>query len=107
MTAQIRVGDIGTVIRLTFKDENNAPLNISAQTTLEFYFQKPDRTVVVKNASVETDGSDGSAIYTLVQDDIDQDGNWKIEGKVALPTGTWKTDIHIFPVGEVLPEPAP
>ena len=53
---------------------------------------------VVKTAVLTNTGVDGKMQYTTVADDLDIEGKWKIQGKVVLPTGTWRSDISSFKV---------
>ena len=91
---EIHIGSIGHIFDLTIYDENDNIVDISsATTTKNIIFCKTDGTIVVKNASFKTDGTDGIMSYTTVSGDIDQSGMWKIQGYVVLATGSWYTDI--------------
>ena len=100
--ADIRVGDIGTVFRLTIVDEVEDPVNISAATTTDIKFQKPDKTSVVQTASFTTDGVDGDIQYVTVLDDLDISGKWKIQAHIITPVGEWRSEIETFWVQENL-----
>ena len=99
MTAEIHVGDIGTIFRYTFYDDGDI-LNIAAATTLKGRFRRPDLSTFDVDLTLEGDGSDGIAIYTIIANDINQAGSWKTQGFAVLPLGSWNTDTHRFPVGD-------
>ena len=94
---EIHVGDIGTSFRVTLMD-GTAVVDLQAATTLNFHFLKPDETTIVRAAALYTDGTDGIIEYLTVLDDLDQDGRWKLQAEVVLPSGTWKSDISCFRV---------
>jgi hypothetical protein len=90
MSAEIHVGDVGTVIRITVKDENDTAVDVSGATvTKTFKFLKPDGTTVLKAASFNTDGVNGILKYTTLAADIDQSGVWKVQVNVVLAGATW------------------
>jgi hypothetical protein len=100
--ADIRVGDIGTVFRLTIVDEVEDPVNISAATTTDIRFQKPDETSVDQTASFTTDGTDGLIEYVVAADDLDMSGKWRIQAHIITPAGEWRSEIETFWVQENL-----
>jgi hypothetical protein len=100
--ADIRVGDIGTVFRLTIVDEVEDVVNISAATTTEIRFQKPDETSVDQDAAFTTDGVDGEIQYVTIADDLDVSGKWKIQAYIVTPVGEWRSEIETFWVQENL-----
>lgn len=99
---ELRVGDIGTVIELTVKDGGSA-VNISAATTKQIKFRKPNGTTVTKTAVFTTDGTDGKIKYTTVADDLDTAGIWRAEAYLAGVGGwTGKSDFVEFRVQATL-----
>ena len=97
MAEEIHLDDVGTVFEVELQ-ENDVTLDISAATTKALLFQKPDGTVVTQTAAFTTDGSDGKIQYITVADDLDQSGNWKLQARVTLPTGTWSSSTSKFKV---------
>lgn len=95
--SDLRLGDIGTAIRLTLLD-GATPVNISSATIKQIIFQKPDGTRVEKTATFLTNGSDGKLQYLTQAGDLDQTGTWKVQGYVAMPQWTGKTEIAKFKV---------
>ncbi len=80
---EIHVGDIGTIIRATIKDENNAIVDISDATSKSMTFKKPSGTNVVQNPSLFTDGTDGKMQYITQTGDIDEKGLWQLQARVV------------------------
>ena len=105
--ADIRVGDIGTAFRLTIVDEVEDVVNISAATTLEIRFNKPDGTSVDQAAAFRTDGTDGVIEYVTVSGDLDMPGKWQIQAYIVTPVGEWRSEVEVFWVKENLPAPTP
>ena len=101
---EIHIGDVGTIFEVTLLD-NLTVIDISLATVMQIIFVKPDatKTKVVNTAVLSGDGSDGKMRYIIALDsELDIKGNWKIQGKVTLPTGSWSTDIDKFKVYENL-----
>jgi len=94
---EIHVGDVGTVITLTIKDVNEI-IDISSATSHQIFLRKPSGKTVTRICIPVTDGHDGKIKYTTVENDLDEDGNWEIQAKVTLLSGTWYSDRGIFHV---------
>lgn len=94
---EIHKGDTPTFL-VTIKDENDNVLNISSATTKQLWFRKPGDTVVIKSAAFYTDGTDGKLVYTAVITDLDEVGDWGIQGYVVIAAGTFHSDIKEFEV---------
>ena len=99
--ADVHLDDIGTVFRVTAV-EDGTPVDISTQTALTLTFKKPDGTTVEQTATLTGDGTDGQFEYESVSGDLDQQGTWKIQGAITLPTWIGKTAVGEFPVVENL-----
>ncbi len=97
--ADIRLNDVGTLFKATIVDENDAIVDISSATIMEFIFLKPNKTTLTTTATLYTDGTDGIMKYATVAGDIDQSGSFKVQGHVVLSTGEWRTSILSFQVG--------
>lgn len=97
---EVHVGDIGTIIRVTIKDENCDPQDISSASSKELIFKKPNCTIVTKTATFYTDGTDGIIQYTSESGFFDVSGIWQIQGVVSFGSGTWSTDIIEFRVNK-------
>src|SRR5688572_10746424 len=94
MSAEIHVGDIGTLFRATIRDENKAIVSLSDAVSLLMIFRKPNKTYLTKTASVVGDGSTGQIYYITEENDLDIPGTWQIQGKIEKPTGSWSSDIY-------------
>ena len=94
----VRLNDIGTAFRATIRDEDDAVVNVSGGT-FTMRFRKPDGTTVDKTATLVTDGSDGQIQYVSQSGDINQAGEWRVQGVVTLTTNTWRTAHKRFNVG--------
>lgn len=94
---QIHVGDVGTAFRITLYDCNTI-VDVSTAVSQELTFLKPDGTKITVNTSFLTDGTDGVIQYLTEINDLDQDGTWKLQAHIVLPTGEWYTDIESFKV---------
>ena len=97
MASQVHVGDIGTALIGTVKDDG-AVVDISSASSMQMIIKRPDQTTMTKTASNYTDGTDGKMKYVTVDGDIDQTGNWKIQGKVVIGSATYYSSISSFKV---------
>lgn len=97
---EIHIGDVGTIVERTLKDETNTVVDIGGATSLQFHFQKPDGTDTTVTASLTTDGSDGKMRYVSVASTWDQIGRWQGQAQVQAGTLTLKSDVwefHVYP----------
>lgn len=98
---EIHIGDIGTILRVTVKDGDTA-VNISSATSKIIILEDPDGNNSEKTAIFTTDGTDGKIQYTTIAGDLDERGNWSIQAKIVMPSGTWYSDVSVFQVHENL-----
>lgn len=94
MAQEIHVGDIGTTFLATMKDGDTV-VNISGGDPLQLCFSKPDSTTITRTATIVSAVA-GTMKYVTVDGDLDIDGNWSVQAKVGLPTGTWYSDLTDF-----------
>jgi len=80
----IHIGDIGTTFQLTVIETDGTVVDISAATVMRMYFKKPDGERACREAEFKTDGEDGILDYVTVEDDIDQTGQWQLQGYVEI-----------------------
>ena len=103
---KIHLGDIGVVFRVTINDidQNGVEfaVDLSAATTQEFIFEKPDESQFTVTTSFTTDGTDGQIQYISVADDLDDVGNWCLQAHIIIPAGEFRSSIVRFPVEENL-----
>lgn len=104
----IHIGDTGTKIKLTIQ-RNSAAVDMSAWSfdSMQIRFEKPDGTLLSKDAAFDTDGSNGIIVVTTVDGDLSLTGRWKMQGymDVTAPegeVGTWHTDVVKFSVYDVV-----
>ena len=97
MASQIHVDDIGTTLVGTVLDDGSA-VDISSASSIRMIIKKPDQTSSTKTASFNTDGTDGKMKYVTVSGDIDQVGNYKLQGKVVIGSATYYSSVSTFKV---------
>lgn len=97
MASEIHVNDIGTQLIMTVKDDG-AIVDISGATLLQVILKKPDGQTYTKTGTLYTNGTDGKMYYISVNGDFSAAGNYKIQGKVTIPGGTYYTSISDFKV---------
>lgn len=84
MACTIFENDVGTIFKVKIVDcDTGDVIDISAATTLQITFKKPDKKTVTKTAAFSTDGSDGYLQYVVVDGDIDMVGIWNLQAYVA------------------------
>jgi hypothetical protein len=96
MASEIHMNDIGTQFILTIKDQDGNIVDLSTCLSKSVIFQKPDLSSHTKAATFVTNGSDGKIYYTATSGDIEQDGFWRIQGRVEFATGIWSTNTTQF-----------
>jgi hypothetical protein len=97
MASQIHEGDIGTKLLITVTDDGQV-VDISSASSLSIFIKKPNGTILTRVGTLETDGTDGKMYYITVSGDLDVAGNYKIQGQVVLPTGSYYTSTATFKV---------
>jgi hypothetical protein len=97
MASEIHVGDIGTQLIMTVKDDGEI-VDISPSVNLVVILKKPNGETYSKSGQLLTNGSDGKMYYTSINGDFNVPGNYKIQGIVTLPNGTFYTSISTFKV---------
>ena len=98
---ELHVGDNSTIIvTLT---EDGVFTDVSAATLIEFKFQKPDKTVVVRTGSFVTDGTNGQVQYKLLTGDLDIDGPWKVQVVITEGTDKFNSAVGRFKVNRNVP----
>lgn len=99
MTDKLQKDAVGVAIIATLTDEDGAALDVSAATTINLIFKKPDGTNVIKTASLFNDGTDGKVAYVTETGFLDQVRDWRMQCYIELPNFTGTTDIGTFIVG--------
>ena len=88
--ADIFVGDAGTVIDITVK-ENGVAKDISNATTKEFRLRRPDGSVLKKTVAFKTDGTNGILTYTSIATDFNERAGYTWQVFYITPSGSWHT----------------
>lgn len=99
----IFVDDIGTVFRLTIQeciDGTDTAVDVSGQSDMDFFFKKPDDTVLQRTPTFTDDGVDGEIEYAMLTAELNLVGTWTLQAEIVLPSGTWRTSIVAFQVLE-------
>lgn len=94
---EIHKSDAGTTLRVTIEDDGTA-VNIATATSKTIKLKKPGGTVLSKTAILSTDGTDGKMQYTTVAGDLDETGEWQIQGYAVIGSWTGHSDIGTFRV---------
>jgi hypothetical protein len=97
MASEIHEGDVGTKLLVTITDDGSV-VDISSATTLSIFIKKPNGTVLSRTGVLETDGTDGKMYYITVAGDLDKAGNYKIQAKVVLASGSFFSSTATFKV---------
>lgn len=97
MASEIHVGDIGTQLIMTVKDDGEI-VDISNAVSLTIIMKKPDGQSYTKTGTVYTDGTDGKMYYASVDGDFNAAGNYKLQAIVVLSNGTFYSSISTFKV---------
>jgi len=97
MASEIHIDDIGTRFLMTIKDDGSL-VNVSGATIKQVNFRKPSDTVINRVATLVDEGISGVMYYDAIAGDLDEAGHYKLQAKVAIPSGTYYTDIHTFQV---------
>lgn len=97
MNSYIHENDIGTKLSIKVTDDGSI-VDISVATTLIILVRKPNGDILTVAGELETDGTDGIMYYITTPGDIDEAGNYKIQGKVTLPNGIFYTTVGTFMV---------
>jgi len=94
---QIRVNDPGAQFRLTIRN-SQGPMDVSTVTAKQMTFHRPDNSVIQREATFSTDGSDGMICYTTVDGDLNTAGDWQVQAHVDFGHMEFQSEIHRFTV---------
>jgi len=92
----VRVNDVGQVFEIVVLDEDGKVVNLQFSNTKEFLFGKPSGSFT-RSAQFVTDGTDGRIKYVTVDGDLDEPGEWSLQGRVEVPgVGVFTTETCVF-----------
>lgn len=97
MASEIHVDDVGTRFLITVKEDTTV-VNISGAEALSIFIRKPDDTLIARSGNLHTDGTDGKMYYDIVSGDLNAAGHYRLQGRVALSSSTYYTNIYHFQV---------
>ena len=98
-----RLNDINIAIRLTMtKESDSSVLDISSATTKQIIITKPSGEKLTKTATNVTDGTDGKMQYLTITDDLDEFGDYEVQGHIVIGSLDIHTTIGQFKVDGVL-----
>jgi hypothetical protein len=99
MANEIHQNDVGTRFLVTVKDDG-VLVNVSGATLRQINIRKPDDGILNRPAQIISDWSAVSGVmyYDTVAGDLDEAGQYKLQAKVSIPSGTYYTDVYSFKV---------
>lgn len=93
---QMRVGDIGSRLRIRVRKQDSQPFDMSAATVKTLKMMKPSGTVVERSFGLE---EASIAFYDMVSGDLDEQGPWQGQLLVEFAGGNrWHTDPFSFEI---------
>jgi hypothetical protein len=96
---EVQVDSYGWNLDLRVVDEQAAPIDISAGTTLEYMAKKPGANgPIAMTATFVTDGTDGKLRHVVTSGEIDTIGTWQIQTHVVMPTAELYSAVMFFEV---------
>lgn len=94
-------GEYGIVVTVTVNDvDTSAAANIAGYTTKEALLKSPTDDVKTNAAAFVTDGTDGLLEFTIADGDLDEEGNWHLQMRLAAIGQEVRSSIVDFWVGE-------
>ncbi len=100
---EIHMYDAGTSFEAQIRKEDDTPYPLNDATKMEFWFQKPDQTYIIRTAEWLTDGTDGWLTYLTDAVDLDQVGTWRYQAYIEKGPVIKHSDIGKFKVYANLP----
>lgn len=97
MSSEVHINNVGTRFLVTIKDDDTI-VNVSGASLINMVFKKPSDTIMTKTGLLFTDGTDGKIYHDSIVGDLDEAGYYKLQAKIAFPSGTYYTDIYTFQV---------
>ena len=99
MPNEIHQNDVGTRFLVTVKDDG-VLVNVSGATLRQINIRKPDDSILNRPAQIISDwrAVSGVMYYDTVAGDLDEAGQYKLQAKVSIPSGTYYTDVYSFKV---------
>jgi len=102
---EVHYNDIGTVFLVAVKDcvaGTSTALDVSTATGVSLVFKSPSGASSTKTATLNGDGTDGKIYYTTIDGDLNEIGTWRIQAKIEIDGGTFRSEVGSFKVYENL-----
>lgn len=80
----VQLNDVGVAVKGPVV-EDGSTVDVSAVTTKQLIFKKPNGVTVTKSASFITTGSDGQIQYITQAGDLDVAGQWEVQAIIGFP----------------------
>ena len=106
-TESLQVGVIGAKLEVQILEydedtKTDIEVDISGSSTKEIIIQRPDKTLLTRNAVLSTDGVDGKMHVITVLDDINIEGSYYIQGYIITNGWNGRSTIGEFEVHDNL-----
>lgn len=95
MVQAIHEDSVGTTFRQRCR-ENNAALDLTGASLLQFRFRKPDGTRFDRTATLDGVATLGVIIYVGQTGEFETPGDWCYQAHVTIPSGEWWGDVADF-----------
>lgn len=82
----IQLGDVGTQIIVRVR-EGGRRMDLRTAAVTRVVLTKPDGDVLLRDATLLTDGADGALLYVTAPGEVDQPGLWYVQAE--LQVGPW------------------
>ena len=99
---KVFIGDTGTNIILTIKNQDDTVIDVSTATTHEIKMRRAAGTKVTKTSSFTTDGTDGKIQFTSLATDFSVRGVYKFQAHIVDGGADYHTTIYEQEVFETL-----
>ena len=93
MASNLHVGDVGTAIVITVKNQSSSVVNLSIYNNTTLIFKRPDGTIVQRVCAWLNDGTDGKVQYITTSEDLTMPGNYKFQVRCSTSSNVWHSNI--------------
>ena len=101
--AELRAGDVGTVIRFVVTDETGTPVNLATALLAEVVIASPYRAETqVVAAELVTDGADGTLQFTTTAQTFARTGTHRLQVHLVFGAGEWRSTVALVNVEPAL-----
>jgi len=98
-------GDVGIELIVQIVDPDGDSLNVQSATSMIIRLGGPDGTSEDFTAAFLTDGSDGQIVYTTQSGDLDEVGQYTIQGIITIDGAIKSTTVSVLQVLDNIPAP--